>query len=147
MRNSSLAVPPYNQYGRRRQSHILQLGIKARQFVFDGVQRFQHLASQEELGPQLCLAYGQHAANPLYRHSPDIFGRRRLSAFAQGREPRRGAAVVAGWSFAGGIVLFSGSLFVLALTGVERFSWATPVGGAALMLGWTALGLLALRRR
>src|SRR6266481_6982405 len=29
--------------------------------------------------------------------------------FAQGREPRRGAAVVAGWSFAGGIVLFSGS--------------------------------------
>ena len=67
--------------------------------------------------------------------------------FAQGREPRRGAAVVAGWSFAGGIVLFSGSLFVLALTGVERFSWATPVGGAALMLGWTALGLLALRRR
>ena len=67
--------------------------------------------------------------------------------FAQGREPRRGAAVVAGWSFAGGIVLFSGSLFVLALTGVERFGWATPVGGAALMLGWTALGLLALRRR
>jgi uncharacterized membrane protein YgdD (TMEM256/DUF423 family) len=67
--------------------------------------------------------------------------------FAQGREPRRGAAVVAGWRFAGGIVLFSGSLFVLALTGVERFSWATPVGGAAMMLGWTALGLLALRRR
>lgn len=29
--------------------------------------------------------------------------------FAQGREPRRGAAVFAGWSFAGGIVLFSGS--------------------------------------
>jgi uncharacterized membrane protein YgdD (TMEM256/DUF423 family) len=67
--------------------------------------------------------------------------------FAQGRESRRGAAVVAGWSFAGGIVLFSGSLFVVALTGVGRFSWATPVGGAALMLGWTALGLLALRRR
>ena len=31
-------------------------------------------------------------------------------ALAQGREPRRGAAAVAGWSFAAGIVLFSGSL-------------------------------------
>jgi len=64
----------------RCQIHIVQLGIKARQFVFDGVQRFPHLDGQEELGPQLCLAYGQHAANPLNRHSPDIFGRRRLPA-------------------------------------------------------------------
>ena len=51
----------------RRQIHIVQLGIKARQFVFDGVQRFQHLADQEELGPPLRLAYGQHAINPLLR--------------------------------------------------------------------------------
>ena len=35
-------------------------------------------------------------------------------ALAQGREPRRGPATVAGWSFAPGIVLFSGSLFALA---------------------------------
>jgi hypothetical protein len=39
----------------------MQLGIKARQFVFDGAQRFQHLPGQEELGPPLRLAYGQHA--------------------------------------------------------------------------------------
>src|SRR4051794_5262533 len=38
-------------------------------------------------------------------------------ALAQGREPRRGAAAVAGWSFALGIVLFSGSLFALAAGG------------------------------
>jgi hypothetical protein len=49
----------------RRQIHIVQLGIKARQFVFDGAQRLQHLAGQEELGPPLRLAYGQHAINPL----------------------------------------------------------------------------------
>jgi hypothetical protein len=60
----------------RRQTHIVQLGIKAQQFVFDGAQRFQHLAGQEELGPPLGLADGQHAANPLYRHSPDIFAPR-----------------------------------------------------------------------
>jgi uncharacterized membrane protein YgdD (TMEM256/DUF423 family) len=67
--------------------------------------------------------------------------------FAQGREPRRGAAVVAGWGFTVGIVLFSGSLFVLALTEVRWLAWATPVGGVALILGWTALGSLAFRRR
>jgi len=67
--------------------------------------------------------------------------------FAQGREPRRGAAVVAGWGFTVGIVLFSGSLFVLALTEVRWLGWATPVGGIALISGWIALGSLAFRRR
>ena len=70
-----------------------------------------------------------------------------LIGLAQGREPRRGAAVVAGWSFGIGIVLFSGSLFFLALTGLTRISWVTPIGGAALILGWAALGFLAFRRR
>jgi uncharacterized membrane protein YgdD (TMEM256/DUF423 family) len=70
-----------------------------------------------------------------------------LIGFAQGREPRRGAAVIAGWSFGAGIVLFSGSLFVLALTGMTWISWVTPIGGVALILGWTALGFLAFRRR
>ena len=67
--------------------------------------------------------------------------------FAQGREPRRGAAVVAGWGFTVGIVLFSGSLFVLALTEARWLGWATPVGGIALISGWIALGSLAFRRR
>jgi uncharacterized membrane protein YgdD (TMEM256/DUF423 family) len=69
-----------------------------------------------------------------------------LIGLAQGREPRRGAAVVAGWSLSIGIMLFSGSLFVLALTRATWVSWATPIGGVALMLGWAALGFLALRR-
>jgi uncharacterized membrane protein YgdD (TMEM256/DUF423 family) len=77
-------------------------------------------------------------------HSAALIG---LIGVAQGREPRRGAAVVAGWSFCIGILLFSGSLFVLALTGMTRISWVTPIGGAALILGWTALGFLAFRRR
>ena len=66
---------------------------------------------------------------------------------AQGREPRRGAAAVAGTSFALGIVLFSGSLFILALGGPAWVGWAAPLGGVALMLGWAALALLAVRRR
>ena len=68
-------------------------------------------------------------------------------ALAQGREPRRGAAVFAGWSFALGIVLFSGSLFALAAGGPPWLGWIAPVGGALLILGWAALTILALRRR
>src|SRR6185312_17215200 len=68
-------------------------------------------------------------------------------ALAQGREPRRGAAAVAGWSFAFGIVLFSFSLFVLALGGPGWLAWVAPFGGAGFMLGWLALAILATRRR
>jgi uncharacterized membrane protein YgdD (TMEM256/DUF423 family) len=68
-------------------------------------------------------------------------------ALAQGREPRGGAAAVAGWSFTAGIVLFSGSLFALAGSEARWLGWVTPVGGIALLLGWAALASLALRRR
>src|SRR5947199_5815540 len=60
-------------------------------------------------------------------------------ALAQGREPRRGPAAVAGWSFALGVVLFSGSLFALAAGAGPWLGWVAPFGGAALMLGWAAL--------
>jgi uncharacterized membrane protein YgdD (TMEM256/DUF423 family) len=68
-------------------------------------------------------------------------------ALAQGREPRRGAAAVAGWSFALGLVLFSFSLFALSAGAPRWVGWLTPFGGLALVLGWLALGTLALRRR
>jgi uncharacterized membrane protein YgdD (TMEM256/DUF423 family) len=68
-------------------------------------------------------------------------------AFAQGREPRRGAAVVAGTCFALGIVLFSLAQFLHVLTGVRQFGWAVPFGGTAFILGWAALAILAFRRR
>jgi len=68
-------------------------------------------------------------------------------ALAQGREPRRGAAFVAGNCFALGIVLFSLAQFAHALTGAKAFAYAVPFGGAALILGWAALAILALRRR
>ena len=70
-----------------------------------------------------------------------------LIALAQGREPRRGTAAVAGWCFAFGIVLFSGSLFALAASEARWLAWVTPFGGVALILGWLALAILALRRR
>ena len=45
----------------------------------------------------------------------------------------------AGWLFVAGTVLFSGSLYLLALTGVRALGAITPFGGLAFILGWLAL--------
>jgi uncharacterized membrane protein YgdD (TMEM256/DUF423 family) len=52
---------------------------------------------------------------------------------------------VGGWLFAVGIVLFSGSLYALALTGVTRLGMITPLGGVAFLAGWVILIVVALR--
>ncbi len=44
-----------------------------------------------------------------------------------------------GWAFTFGIVLFSGSLYVLALTRVKAWGAVTPIGGAAFLVGWLLL--------
>jgi uncharacterized membrane protein YgdD (TMEM256/DUF423 family) len=49
----------------------------------------------------------------------------------------------AGWTFLAGIVLFSGSLSLLSVTGRTRFGLITPLGGALLLAGWLCLALAA----
>lgn len=51
----------------------------------------------------------------------------------------------AGWSFVVGIVLFSGSLYVLVLTDSRRWGLVTPVGGLFFLLGWGLLIFAAWR--
>ena len=46
---------------------------------------------------------------------------------------------VAGWLFTAGIVLFSGSLYALALTGVRWLGAITPFGGICFLAGWVWL--------
>jgi uncharacterized membrane protein YgdD (TMEM256/DUF423 family) len=50
----------------------------------------------------------------------------------------------AGWLFTGGIVLFSGSLYALALSGITVLGAVTPIGGLAFLAGWACLALAAL---
>ena len=52
--------------------------------------------------------------------------------------------VTAGWSFTAGIVLFSGSLYLLAFTGTRAFGAITPLGGLAFLIGWAALAVAAI---
>ena len=51
----------------------------------------------------------------------------------------------AGASFAIGILLFSGSLYVLTMTGISKLGIITPFGGLAFLVGWLCLGLAAWR--
>ncbi len=51
----------------------------------------------------------------------------------------------AGASFAIGILLFSGSLYLLTITGISKLGIVTPIGGLAFLVGWVCLGLAAWR--
>ena len=50
---------------------------------------------------------------------------------------------IAGWSFVAGIVIFSGSLYALALTSTTLFGAVTPIGGLAFLIGWACLAFFA----
>jgi uncharacterized membrane protein YgdD (TMEM256/DUF423 family) len=50
----------------------------------------------------------------------------------------------AAWLFVAGIVLFSGSLYLLALTGVTILGAITPLGGLAFLAGWACLAFAAI---
>lgn len=50
----------------------------------------------------------------------------------------------AGWCFAAGIVLFSGSLYLLAMTGVTILGAITPIGGLLFLAGWACLAFAAI---
>lgn len=63
-------------------------------------------------------------------------------------EMRGGArrhARLAAMLFLAGILLFSGSLYLLALTGIRAFGFITPAGGLAFIMGWIALALAGLK--
>jgi uncharacterized membrane protein YgdD (TMEM256/DUF423 family) len=54
--------------------------------------------------------------------------------------------VIAGWLFCAGVVLFSGSLYALTLTGTTALGAITPLGGLTLLAGWACLVAFALLR-
>jgi uncharacterized membrane protein YgdD (TMEM256/DUF423 family) len=57
---------------------------------------------------------------------------------------RGGTALpVAGWSLLLGSVIFSGSLYVLAATGIKWLGAITPIGGLFMLVGWVALAIAA----
>lgn len=72
-------------------------------------------------------------------HTVALIGVGVLMAVRPGRFLAAAAA-----AFALGILLFSGSLYGLALTGARAFAYVTPVGGIAMIAGWLLLAIYAL---
>jgi uncharacterized membrane protein YgdD (TMEM256/DUF423 family) len=51
----------------------------------------------------------------------------------------------AGWAFITGVMLFSGSLYLISLAGLKAFGPVTPLGGVAFLIGWVCLAISALK--
>ncbi|MFS0558195.1 DUF423 domain-containing protein [Brevibacillus sp. 179-C9.3 HS] len=57
--------------------------------------------------------------------------------------PDSSGLVWAGWCFAAGTLIFSGSLYTLALTGIKVLGAITPIGGVLFLAGWALLAIHA----
>ncbi|WGL64838.1 DUF423 domain-containing protein [Pseudomonas sp. CW003PS] len=73
-------------------------------------------------------------------HALALFGVGLLALHMPGR-----LVNLAGGAFAVGILLFSGSLYLLTLSGIGKLGIITPFGGVAFLIGWLCLGLAAWR--
>ena len=69
-----------------------------------------------------------------------------IAAAAIGHIGNARLLVIAGWFFSAGILLFSGSLYVLALTGIGMLGAITPIGGLLFLAGWACLAGFAIAR-
>lgn len=73
-------------------------------------------------------------------HALALFGVGLLALHMPGR-----LVNLAGGAFAVGILLFSGSLYLLTLSGIGKLGMITPFGGVAFLIGWLCLGLATWR--
>ncbi|WP_248795116.1 DUF423 domain-containing protein [Pseudomonas sp. MWU13-2105] len=73
-------------------------------------------------------------------HALALFGVALLATHVPGR-----LVTWAGAAFAIGIILFSGSLYLLTLSGIGKLGIITPFGGLGFLIGWFCLGLAAWR--
>lgn len=90
-------------------------------------------ALRSRLGPDLLATFETGVRYHMY-HALGLL----LCAWALDRWPSPQIGW-AGWLFVAGIVLFSGSLYLLTLTGARWWGAVTPLGGVAFLLGWICL--------
>jgi len=96
-------------------------------------------ALRARIAPAMLLVFETGARYQMY-HALALLA----VAWAITRWPGRLTAA-AGWCFVGGTVLFSGSLYAMALTGHRALGAITPLGGLAFLSGWLCLALAARR--
>jgi len=96
-------------------------------------------ALRARLGPDLLAVFETGSRYQMY-HALALFA----VAIAAVRWPDSPARV-AGWLFITGTVLFSGSLYALALTGTRWLGAITPLGGLCFLAGWASLAYAAVK--
>ncbi len=106
-------------------------GISA--FLAVGAGAFGAHALRTRLTSELLVAFETGVRYQMY-HALGLLA----VAWAATRWPVR-AVRAAGWLFVAGTAVFSGSLYLLAFTGVRGWGAVTPLGGLALLAGWLAL--------
>lgn len=97
---------------------------------------------EDHLAPRALEIWDTAASYALWHVAP-LIG---VALVAAGSGPPARWAHRAGWAFLVGVVLFSGSLAVLALTGVSKLGMITPFGGLSLLVGWALLARAATLR-
>ncbi len=65
-----------------------------------------------------------------------------IVAWTASQYPNNSHVRIAGFAFALGIVIFSGSLYLLSITGTRWLGALTPIGGILFILGWGSLAFL-----
>lgn len=68
-----------------------------------------------------------------------------VAAFLMAKLQNASLVSTAGWFMLAGIVIFSGSLYVMALTGVKILGAITPIGGVAFLTAWVLLAIAAVK--
>jgi uncharacterized membrane protein YgdD (TMEM256/DUF423 family) len=94
-------------------------------------------ALRARLEPRLLEVFETGARYQMY-HALALFA----AAWVASRWPG-GLSTSAGWLFVVGTVFFSGSLYALALTGINVLGAITPIGGVCFIAGWICLALAA----
>ena len=118
---------------------------------------FITLASLSGMLAVICGAFGAHAlrerldsyARGVFETAVQYHFYHSLALLAVGvlalHLPQSALLKSGGWLFLLGIVVFSGSLYLLSLTGVRWLGAITPLGGLALLAGWALLAAAAWR--
>ena len=98
-------------------------------------------ALQGRIAPKLLQAFETGVRYQMY-HALALFA----VAWAVTRWPEARLAL-GGWMLAAGTAIFSGTLYLMALTGARWLGAVTPIGGLLLIAGWAVLAWRSARNR
>lgn len=110
-------------------------------FVGVGMGAFGAHGLKNMISPEMLVIYQTGVSYQMW-HALGLVG----IALVHSHEPESKLLNWAGWLMLIGIVLFSGSLYLLAFMGLKQFGIITPFGGVSFLLAWLSLAAYAARR-